>query len=425
MHFSCTCILGKTFPSLFIASRNIKYQPLTPLTMNLSSTEAVEGPVNCSNSSIQFWYLDLARGVSGGISLLVCSLILFLILLHKAYASFLQRFLLYSTLATWLAAASYTMQIEHLAKYAGQRQFCVTLAFLEQWTSSMVITIALEIMLLLTYRVYVTLHRQFLDCSSWSKCSRVSLEVIAVSLAVFVPLAMSVVPLVRKMYGVSGAWCLDQDPLGTIPYVVACIVIGICVVFVIILFCISACQSSNSRRLNCKMIRDNLVLLAFYMVFFLCCIELSAQLLSSAVHAHDKYPLWLVNAISPPLSKLALLLGFLFYTYSLKKLTLGSLQVLRSICCKCCPQCSPQTFHTKDDASSPIQNDTGGPTYRSSHPQVYPSETVFSPPYTGAFTSITRRDSSDEGERKQLIPSPNIGYGSFHGNIQYELQRTC
>ena len=412
--------------------------------MDLPSTETVEGtpsyPVNCSNfTSIQFWYLDLARGISGAVALLVCSLILFLILLHKAYASLLQRFLLYSTLATWLAEASFTMQIEHLVKYAGQRQFCVTVAFMEQWTSSMVIAIALEITLLLTYRVYVTLQRQFLDCSSWSKCSRVSLESIAVSLAVFIPLAMSVVPLVRGTYGVSGAWCWittlnaecerknvwDQDTLGTVPYVVPGIVIGICVVFVIVLFCISACQSSDSRRLNCKMIRDNLVLLAFYVVFFtFCSIELSAQLLSGTTHAYDKYPMWLVNAIGPPLNKLALLLGFLFYMYSLKKLTLGSFQVLRRICCRCCPQCRPQTLNTKDDASGPIQNVTGGPTYRSSHPQVYPSETVFYPPYTGAFTSISKKGSSCEGERQQLISSLDVGYCSFRGNAEHELQRT-
>ena len=151
--------------------------------MDLPSTEAVEGtpsyPVNCSNfTSIQFWYLDLARGVSGAVSLLVCSLILFLILLHKAYASLLQRFLLYCTLATWLAEATVTMQIEHLVKYAGQRQFCVTLAFMEEWTSLMVIAIDWETTVLLTYRVYVTLQRQFMDCSSWSKCIKVSLEAI-------------------------------------------------------------------------------------------------------------------------------------------------------------------------------------------------------------------------------------------------------
>ena len=405
--------------------------------MDLPSTEAVEGtpsyPVNCSNfTSIQFWYLDLARGISGAVSLLICSLILFLILLHKAYASLLQRFLLYSVLATWLSEATLTMQIEHLAKYAGQRQFCVTLAFLDGWSGFMFIAIALEITLLLTYRVYESLQRQLLDCNLWSKCSKVLAEVIAVSLSVLIPLTFSVILLVSGKYGLNGTWCwikalnsecrgkglMDLTILAAIAYVVPGIVIGVCVVVVIILFCISACQSSDSRRLNSKMIRDNLVLLAFYVVFFaFTSVDNSAGLLLTTTDSYYNYPIWLVRAIGFPLNKLFLLLGFLVYVYSLKKLTLGSFQILKKICCKCCRGQHP--YHIVDDTSIPMQRSrsvTGGPTYRSSHPQVYPSETVMSPPYTGAFTSITRRDSSDEGEREQLISSLNFDCN----NIQYE-----
>ena len=84
-------------------------------SMDQLSSEAVEGtpsyPVKCSNfTSIQFWYLDLTRGISGAVALMACSLILFLIILHKAYDSPLQRFLLYSTLATLLTEATVTMQ---------------------------------------------------------------------------------------------------------------------------------------------------------------------------------------------------------------------------------------------------------------------------------------------------------------------------
>ena len=415
--------------------------------MDLPTTEAVEGapsyPVNCSNfTSTQFWYLDLARGTSGAVSLLVCSLILFLILLHKAYASLLQRFLLYSTLATWLAEAAFTMQIEHLVKYAGQAQFCIAVAFLHQWTSSMAIAIDLEITVLLTYRVYESLQKQIVDWSSWSKCVRVSLEVTTVCLSVIVaPLVVSVVPLIHGTYGVVGGWCWITDmnskckkrnvwdlfTLGAILYIGEGLLIGICITFVIILFCISAFQSSNSHPLNCKLIRNNLVLLAFYLTYFIFnSVELLTQLLSTTTHHEsDNYPMWLVYAIGAPFNKLALLLGFLFYMYSFKKLTVKSFRILKRMCCKCYQRCRQRMLHTEDDASTPRQRSrsvTGGPTYRSSHPQVYPSETVFSPPYTGAFTSITRRDSSDEGEKKQLIPSADFGYSSFH---EHELQRTC
>ena len=180
------------------------------------------------------------------VSFLVCSLILFLILLHKAYASLLQPFLLYCTLATWLSEATSTMQIEHLMKYTGQRQFCVTLAFFDGWSGFTFIAMALEITVLLTYRVYESLQRQLFDCNLWSKCSKVSMEVIAVSLSVLIPLALSVVFLARGAYGLSGAWCwvsalnseckgrglLSDTILGAILYIVPGIVIGVCVVYI-------------------------------------------------------------------------------------------------------------------------------------------------------------------------------------------------
>ena len=308
----------------------------------------------------------------------------------------------------------------------------------------MVIAIDLEISVLLTYRVYESLQKQVLNCSSWSKCVKVSIEITTVCLSVFVPLVGAVVPLIRGTYGLTGGWCWIRDihnkckkhdewvlyTVLAILYIGGGLLIGICIAFVVILFCMSTFRSSNSHPLNCRLIRNNLVLLAFYLAYFaFSSVGVSTQIHSSTTHdENDKYPLWLVYAIGFPFNKLTLLLGFLFYMYSFKKLTIQTFRILKRICCKCYHHCTQRICHTKDDAPSPRQgfrSVTGGPTYRSSHPQVYPSETVFSPPYTGAFTSITRRDSSDEGERKQLIPSPNIGYGSFHGNIQYELQRTC
>ena len=71
--------------------------------------------------------------------------------------------------------------------------------------------------------------------------------------------------------------------------------------------------------------------------------------------------------------------------------------------------------HTKNDGPDAIHYVTGGPTYRSSHPQAYPSETVFSPLYTGAFTSIMRRGNSNEGERQVLLSQRDTGYSSHYG----------
>ena len=401
---------------------------------------AVEGtpayPVNGTDfTSIQFWYIDLARGISGALSLLVCSLILFLILLHKAYASLLQRFLLYLTLGTCVAEATFTMQIEHLVKYAGQREFCQTLAFLDQFGSTIVVIFSLEITILLVFRVYESLQRQCLAYDSWSKFCRVSLEVTVVCLAILISLATSVVPLIQGTYGLNAGWCWitavekqynsrgfwDQNILATIPYAILGLVIGFFMVFVIVLFCVSAFHSSTNRRLNCKMIRDNLVLLAFYLVFFVVLgVEMSVQLVSGITHSYAKFPVWLAYAIGIPIAKLVLPLGFLFYMYSIKKITFGSFEIIRKKCYKCCLCCRrTQPVQAMNDSSAPSQgyvNVTRATTYRSSHPQVYPSETVTSPLYTGAFTSITRRDSSDE--KRALISHRDTGYSSHYGTSE-------
>ena len=239
-------------------------------------------PVNCSNfTSLQFWYLDLARGVSGTASLLICSLILFLLLLHRAYASPLQRFLLYLTLATWLTEASFTTQIEHLVRYVGQRHVCQAVGFFDQFSTSLFIMFSLELSLLLLFQVHKSLDIGCIRWSLWSNRFAILLEVIAILIALSFSVAVSVVPFAHGTYGLSGGWCWiqavksncekrgidDQNNLAIIPYAVLGAIIGLCMLLTLVLFCIAACYSTNSRQLNCKLIRDNALLLVFYLVF--------------------------------------------------------------------------------------------------------------------------------------------------------------
>ena len=366
-------------------------------------------PVNCSNfTSLQFWYLDLARGVSGTASLLICSLILFLLLLHRAYASPLQRFLLYLTLATWLTEASFTAQIEHLVSYGKQRQICQAIGFLTQLATSLFIAFSLELSLLLLLQVHKSLH---IGCLSWfplAKCYSISLEVTAIFLAIGFSVAVSVVPFAHGTYGLNGGWCWiqalksncqgrgieDQNILAVIPYAVLGAVIGLCILLTLVLFCIAACYSTNSRRLNCKIIRVNMILLAFYLVFFVVCsVEVSVQLISGDAHLYTGYSVWLVYAAGLPVAELVLPLGFLLYMYTIKKLTYGSFGIFRNTFAKCCRKKRHLSNQIKN-VNERSQNVTGAASFPSSHPQSYPSETVYSV-YTGAFSS-TRRDSSGD-----------------------------
>ena len=366
-------------------------------------------PVNCSNfTSLQFWYLDLARGVSGTASLLICSLILFLLLLHKAYASPLQRFLLYLTLATWLTEVCFTVQIEHLISYSKQRQTCQAIGFLTQLTTSLFIAFSLELALLLLLQVHKSLYIGCLNWSPIAKHYRISLEIIAIFLSIGFSLAVSVVPFAHGTYGLNGGWCWiqaldsncqgrgieDQNILAVIPYAVLGAVIGLCILLTLALFCIAACYSTNSRHLNCKIIRVNMILLAFYLVFFVVCsVEVSVQLISGYAHLYTSYSVWLAYAVGLPVAELVLPLGFLLYMYTVKKLTYGSFGIFKNIFAKYCRKKRHLSTQIKS-VNERVQKVTGAASFPSSHPQSYPSETVYSV-YTGAFSS-TQRDSSGD-----------------------------
>ena len=405
--------------------------------MDLEGTPAY--PVNCSVfNSTQFWYLDLARGVSSAACLFICSAILFLIFLHKAYSTVLQRFLLYLTLATWVAEGALTMQIEHLVKYSGQKQFCLTVAFVDEWGGTMVIAFSFEITLLLLHRVYNSLYGHFINTDSMSRRCQITLECLAATSAVFIPLITSFEPFIRRTYGVNGGWCWiadldkdckgrgfwDQTALWNIPLAVLGLVIGFCIVFVMVMFCVSALRNSSSHRLSWRLVRENLLLFIFYMAFFItCAASILARVVSGITDSYAKYPEWLAYAICTPIAKLLLPLGFLVYMYSINKLVCGSCQIIRNNCCKFCRSRKLRLPLDQgiNNAAAPTEgyvNVTGGPTYKSSHPIIYPShaETVYSPAYTGAFTSITRTDISEQEERKPLISQVDTGYSSHYGS---------
>ena len=384
-------------------------------------------PVNCSNfTSLQFWYLDLARGVSGTASLLICSLILFLLLLHKAYASPLQRFLLYLTLTTWLTEASFTAQIEHLVKYAGQSYVCQAVGFFDQFCTSLFIMFSLELSLLLLFQVYKSLHIRYIPWPLWTNHFALLLEVIAILLSLAYSIAVSVVPFAHGTYGLSGSWCWiqavksnceksitnDQNTLAVIPYAVLGAIIGLCMLLTLVLFCIAACYSTNSPQLNCKLIRDNAILLIFYLVFLgVCVVDVSIGL--KFTNFYEDYTAWFIFTAGFPVAELVLPLGFMFYMYTVKKLTHESVNIIKNTFAKCC-QKKKRLHYTKIEGTTEKCRDvTGAASFPSSHPQSYPSETVYSV-YTGAFSSTQRSSSGDchpslQTERQPLLSHTDTG----------------
>jgi len=77
--------------------------------------------------------VNLARGISGAISLVIVTLILLFLVFYKAYTTTLQRFFVHLTIVTCLHDVSFVIQLEHQFEYRGQKQFCTFVGFLDMW----------------------------------------------------------------------------------------------------------------------------------------------------------------------------------------------------------------------------------------------------------------------------------------------------
>ena len=113
--------------------------------------------LNCTNFTVaQLKTINLARGLTGAISLVMVSLILLFLIFYKAYRSALQRLLVYLTMVTCLHDISFVLQIEHQFEYNGQNKFCAFIGFFDTWTSTVLYLFILQINLFLVY----TVHKQ-------------------------------------------------------------------------------------------------------------------------------------------------------------------------------------------------------------------------------------------------------------------------
>ncbi len=317
--------------------------------------------LNCSNfTEHQFWRLALARGLSGASCLLLCSLALSFILLHRAYKTVLQRLFLYQSSTTFVYLITIALQIERVFTYQGQQNFCVILGFLVQCTGSTVVLFTFDITIFLFFKV---LAQSKGDVSPVirSRRGRVGVEVCVVAVAIFLPLSVDWVVFVRGNYGLAGGWCwiktinsdcsvagfLDQLMLFYFPLAVLIVLILVAMVAMVVMFCVSAYMYRETRHQHHRRVKETILLLVFLLAFaVLSGFEVTARLYTGFSHKHQHYVLWMVYAIGCPLGKLVLPVGFLVYLYSLKKFTWTAITaaviVWREQCFHCChPQPTP------------------------------------------------------------------------------------
>ena len=375
--------------------------------------------------------IDLAKSISGAISLVVVTLILFFLVFYKAYSSTLQRLFFHLTIMTCLHDVSFVIQIEHLFQYSGQKQFCEFVGFLDMWASTMVYNFIIGINVFLVYTIYRQLRGDPFTRLTNSKYPRIILECFFTLLMIFLPLTYLWLPFLKGTYGTGSgglsAFCWIKDvekdcktiqPYSQVIYAEA-ILIGIaCVLHILftvglaIVFCRLAHTYRGMKRRHLKNVRDVLLLMCFLLISV---VLDSPGIVFVAVNVTlditENYAFWVYSVVGPPASMLIYPIGFFVYLYSLKKLTWKSIKRTAAewkASCGCKWKQKRVRFGQRHGVTKTLI------TYPSSHPADDPSSTFFVVPHTGdvSDTSVTIK------EDQPLVSCVGTGYSSVSNDEQ-------
>ena len=382
--------------------------------------------LNCSNMTMeQLKSLNLARGISGAVSLLTVASILLFLVFYKAYASTLQRLFFHLTIVTCVHDVSFVLQLEHQFQYRSQKQFCEFVGFLDMWASTMVYNFIIGINVFLVYTVYRQLRGDPFSRLSNSKYLRLILECFFTLLMIVLPLTYLWLPFTKGTYGTGSGgltfcWIKDVEkdcktiqPYSQVIYAetfligIACVLHFLFTVGLAIVFCSLAYTYRGMKDKHHKHVRD---------VFLLMCFLLTSLAFDSPgvvfllvtvgqdVNYTESYSFWMYSEVGPPISMLIYPTGFFFYLYSLKKLKWESIKRAAAAWRTSCG-CRRKQRRVNIGQQPATQTLITSP---SSHPPVIPSSTFFTVPYTGAFsnTNVTVR------EDQPLISHNDTGYSS-------------
>ena len=288
---------------------------------------------NCTNiTEKSIKNIALARGITGLVCFIFCLITLItelaLACQRRQFRTILHRLFIYLTISTSAYLAVLSLHIEHYFEYRLQHNFCIAIGFLDEYTGSVQLCFTFGITTFLFYKVFTVCQ----DCirplpceGNW--CYSLSLEVIFVILSVLVPLGFDWIPFILVPYGETGPWCWieslvsncresnngfwEQMMLWYVPFgLVALCSFGLILAMVVV-FVWMHCRELIRVRID-GIIKETCLLLGFLVVF---CILFLIEVVSRLVLRTNEniYTLWLVYAISTPISGVVIPIGFFSY----------------------------------------------------------------------------------------------------------------
>ena len=373
---------------------------------------------NLSNLTIhQAKIVNYSNTISAAIGLALIFLLLCLLVLHKAYKTTLQRIFFYYTTATAITLIDKVLNVE--LQFDLSNNFCIWLAFLQQWWILTVQLLVLSLVLYLCCNTYQKLRsRSLFPCfRSVSKRCITATEVLYTSLAVLLPLVYLWMPIKHHKYGLSQTVCWSKvhdencNPIKEgvrfygelITLLRSLVAVGFLVLMVMFHLVIMNRYQKNRKNEYNTLCRALVLLTLFSASVVAKLSENIANLPIITPHIND-FLYDLIDELVQTVIYILLPLGFAVYLYSPNKLRLRSLKhAARGWCeCGCIGKhcCNQKRCSTKpkDRAlrGNDIENEDSS-TFESSINDSTPSYTAsYSSPYTNEFTNITEIISSTD-----------------------------
>ena len=334
--------------------------------------------LNCTNlTTSQLTSMNLSRGSTAAICVVVMTIMLAILCLSKAYKSVIQRLFLYLILATIARELCLVATLEHQFYYLHQNEVCSGLGFITHWSSTTVVFFATGVILYTILLVCVSMKCSGVS-NRLSTQAKVLMEVLYVLLMILLPLVIIVVPLIHGNYGLAVAWCwiravnedcqdvglIDQLILGYGVYEI----VGIVGLTAMIGISITYCKISSEFTYIRKLLLQSLVLTSFVLLYILVIsTALAIRIYSDVTEWTQHYSMWVIHGLIIPLCHLIIPFGFLgsfYFTYFRNK----------------CRQYARKKKYSKLEATNV--------TYPASRRITAPSSTFFHISYTNAFTNV-------------------------------------
>ena len=344
--------------------------------------------------------VSLPGKILAPVCLVVITLILLLLVLHKAYTSTLQRLFLYLIIFNVIQEACLIVAYATQFEYSEHKKFCDAINIFWQWSNTVGYLLIFAIIVFLPYKIYERFKGDPFPRLTRSKCCLVALKCLFVFIVLVLPLAY-ILPVIILLFAncgylpqlcrvsltsiLVGNCTITQIVIANLApgYIVGLIDFIGAFVIIIVLSVVFCCLSREYREARITL-RRTLILLAFFVVYTIISIVLIAVLFGILTKLDTLKELLsylevllVVIAAILPVDQLIFPLAFLYYLYSYNlfhwraiKRAAAEWRYFRSCCER---ENSPQ-----EAATAP-----------GSHHVMVPSVTFFDVPHSRVTTDVT------------------------------------